>query len=140
MRKEPGDGAFRVFFGNFPRCGWNQRLADFNRFSSVETRSRYSCLVLLYLHDSFLFFICCNCLKAYLKANKLQSPKASCFSSLWKRQEKQAQCAGNSMQTISWISLNEKSHYIQLCFSIRVKTIRGHFFISASLLLPLIKP
>ena len=32
-----------------------------------------------------LFLICCNCPKACLKVNKLQSPKAPCFSSPWKR-------------------------------------------------------
>ena len=36
----------------FPRRGWDQRLADFYRFLSTETRSCYSCLV-LYLHGSF---------------------------------------------------------------------------------------
>ena len=45
MRKKPGDKAFRVSF-KFPRPGWDQRLADFNRFSNKETRSCYSCLVL----------------------------------------------------------------------------------------------
>ena len=49
LRNKPGDEAFRVSL-KFPRRGWDQRLADFNRFSSVETRSCYSCLV-LYLHD-----------------------------------------------------------------------------------------
>ena len=34
----------------------------------------------------FLFLICCNCPKTCLKVNKLQSPKAPCFSSPWKRQ------------------------------------------------------
>ena len=48
MRKEPGDEAFRVSF-KLPRRKWDQRLADFNLFSSIETRSRYSSLV-LYLH------------------------------------------------------------------------------------------
>ena len=45
LRKKPGDEAFRVSF-KFPRRGWDQRLADFNRFSNTETRSCYSCLVL----------------------------------------------------------------------------------------------
>ena len=45
LRKKPGDEAFRVSF-KFPRRGWGQILADFNRFSSIETRSCYSCLVL----------------------------------------------------------------------------------------------
>ena len=45
LRKRPGDEAFRVSF-KFPRRGWDQRLADFNRFSNTETRSCYSCLVL----------------------------------------------------------------------------------------------
>ena len=49
LRKKPGDEAFRVSF-KFPRRGWDQRLANFNRFSSVGTWSCYSCLV-LYLHD-----------------------------------------------------------------------------------------
>ena len=49
MRKKPGDEAFRVSF-KFPRRGWDQSLSDFNIFSSVETLSGYSCL-LLYLHD-----------------------------------------------------------------------------------------
>ena len=48
LRKKSGDEAFRVSL-KFPRCGWDQRLANLNRFSSVETRSCYSCLV-LYLH------------------------------------------------------------------------------------------
>ena len=47
--ERPGDEALRISF-KFPRCGWDQTLADFNRFSSVETRSCYSCLV-LYLHE-----------------------------------------------------------------------------------------
>ena len=34
----------------------------------------------------FHFLISCNCPKACLKWNKLQSPKALCFSSFWKRQ------------------------------------------------------
>ena len=45
LRKKPGDEAFRVSL-KFPRRGWDQRLANLNRFSSVETRSCYSCLVL----------------------------------------------------------------------------------------------
>ena len=49
MKKRPGDEASRVLF-KFPRHAWDQRLADFNRFSSAETPSCYSCLV-LYLHD-----------------------------------------------------------------------------------------
>ena len=52
MRKRPGEEAFRVSF-KFPRRGWEQRLANFNGFSSVETRSYYSCLV-LYFHDQTL--------------------------------------------------------------------------------------
>ena len=48
LSKKPSDEAFRVSF-KLPRHGWYQRLADFNRFSSIETRSCYSCLV-LYLH------------------------------------------------------------------------------------------
>ena len=48
LRKRPGDEAFRVFF-KFPRGGWDQRLADFNRFSIVEKQSCYSCLI-SYLH------------------------------------------------------------------------------------------
>ena len=35
LRKRPGDEAFRVSF-KFPRCGWDQRIADFNRFSSLK--------------------------------------------------------------------------------------------------------
>ena len=45
MRKKPGDEAFRVSF-KLPRRKWDQRLADFNIFSSIETRSCYSSLVL----------------------------------------------------------------------------------------------
>ena len=48
LKKKPGDEEFRVSF-KFLRCGWDQRLADFNRFANIETRSCYSCLV-LYLH------------------------------------------------------------------------------------------
>ena len=46
--KKPGDEAFCVSC-KFVRCGWDQGFADFNRFSSIETLSCYSCLV-LYLH------------------------------------------------------------------------------------------
>ena len=45
LRKKPGNEALRVLF-KFPRRGWGQRLADFNRFSNIERRSCYSCLVL----------------------------------------------------------------------------------------------
>ena len=45
LRKNPGDEAFRVSF-KFPRRGWDQGLAEFNTFLSVQTRSCYSCLVL----------------------------------------------------------------------------------------------
>ena len=48
LKKKLGDEEFRVSF-KFLRCGWDQRLADFNRFANIETRSCYSCLV-LYLH------------------------------------------------------------------------------------------
>ena len=48
LKKKPGDEEFRVSF-KFLRCGWDQRLADFNTFANIETRSCYSCLV-LYLH------------------------------------------------------------------------------------------
>ena len=48
LRKRSGDKASRISF-KVPRRGWDQRLADFNRFSSVEARSCFSCLV-LYLH------------------------------------------------------------------------------------------
>ena len=49
FEEEAYDEAFRVSF-KFPKCGWDQRIADFNRFARVETRSCYSCLV-LYLHN-----------------------------------------------------------------------------------------
>ena len=42
LGKKPGDEAFQVSF-KFLRHRWNQRLADFNRFSNNETRSCYSC-------------------------------------------------------------------------------------------------
>ena len=45
LRKKPGDEAFRVSF-IFPGREWDQRLADFNRFLNIGTRSYYSCLVL----------------------------------------------------------------------------------------------
>ena len=45
FRNKPGDKAFRVSL-KLPRRGWDQRHADFNRFSNIETRSCYSCLVL----------------------------------------------------------------------------------------------
>ena len=49
LRKRPGDEAFRVSF-KFPRGRWDQRLADFNRFSTVETqRSCHSSLILYLL-------------------------------------------------------------------------------------------
>ena len=48
LSKKPGDEALRISF-KFPRRKGNQRLANFNRFSSIETRSCYCCLV-LYLH------------------------------------------------------------------------------------------
>ena len=49
LKKKPRDEVFRVSF-KFPRCRWDQRLADFNRFSKIETRSCCSCLV-LQLHE-----------------------------------------------------------------------------------------
>ena len=49
FRKKPGNDAFQVSF-KFSRRGWDQRQTDFNRFSSIETRSCFSCLV-SYLHD-----------------------------------------------------------------------------------------
>ena len=45
MRKKPGDEALQVSI-KFPRRGWDKRLADFNKFSNIEWRSCYSCLVL----------------------------------------------------------------------------------------------
>ena len=48
LRKKPGDKAFLVSF-NFPMSGWDQRIADFNTFSNIETRSCYSSLVLYFL-------------------------------------------------------------------------------------------
>ena len=47
-RKKPGDKAFWDSF-KFPRRGRDQRLANFNGLSNIETRSCYTCLV-LYLH------------------------------------------------------------------------------------------
>ena len=44
LRKKPVDEAFRVLLRSLRR-GWDQTLADFNRFSNTETRSCYSCLV-----------------------------------------------------------------------------------------------
>ena len=52
FRKKSGDERRRVSF-KFLRVGWDRRLADFNRFSSIETRNRYSCLVLC-LHGILL--------------------------------------------------------------------------------------
>ena len=37
LRKSPGDEAFQILL-KFSRCGWDQRLVDFNRFSSIETK------------------------------------------------------------------------------------------------------
>ena len=51
LRKKPGEEAFLISF-KFPRWGWDQRLADFNRFSSKETQSCYSGLVLYILDFS----------------------------------------------------------------------------------------
>ena len=45
LRKEPGDEAFRILF-KFQGADEISVLADFNRFSNIETRSRYSYLVL----------------------------------------------------------------------------------------------
>ena len=45
LRKKPGDKPFQVLF-EFLRCRWDQRLANFNRFSSIETQNCYSCSVL----------------------------------------------------------------------------------------------
>ena len=59
LRKKPGDVGFRVSLKS-PRCGRDQRLAGFNRFSSVETKSCYSWLV-LYFHGAMnekLYQIC----------------------------------------------------------------------------------
>ena len=38
LRKKPSDEVFRVLF-QFPRRGWDQSLADFSRFSNIETQS-----------------------------------------------------------------------------------------------------
>ena len=43
-----GDEVYKGSF-NFPRCGWDQKYADFKRLSYRERVSCYSCLV-LYLH------------------------------------------------------------------------------------------
>ena len=59
MSKRPGGEAFRISF-KFSRHGLGQRLADFNRFSSIETRSCYSCLV-LYLHGPAISPFVTNC-------------------------------------------------------------------------------
>ena len=59
MSKRPGGEAFRVSF-KFSRHGWDERLADFNRLSSIETRSCYSCLV-LYLHGPAISPFVTNC-------------------------------------------------------------------------------
>ena len=40
---------FRFHWNSWDGWEWDQRLADLNRFSNVETRNCYSCLV-LYLH------------------------------------------------------------------------------------------
>ena len=45
LRKRLGDKTFRISF-KFLRRGWDQRLADFNRFLSVERCNCYSFLVL----------------------------------------------------------------------------------------------
>ena len=45
LRKKPDDEGLQVSFKS-PRRGWDQRLPDFSRFSNIETRSCYSCLVL----------------------------------------------------------------------------------------------
>ena len=45
LRKKPGDEAFRLSF-KLSRRGEDQRIADFNRFSNIETLICYSCLVL----------------------------------------------------------------------------------------------
>ena len=53
LTKEPGDEALLVSF-KFPMREWDQRLVDFNRCSSIETQSCYSCLpLLLYLHGYY---------------------------------------------------------------------------------------
>ena len=48
MRRKSAAEAFWISF-KFPKFISDQRLADFNRHSKLETQSRYSCLV-LYLH------------------------------------------------------------------------------------------
>ena len=48
LTKKPGDEMFRVLF-KFPRLGWDERPAYFNRFSFVEALSCCFCLV-LYIH------------------------------------------------------------------------------------------
>ena len=51
MGKKRGDKAFWTSV-NFPRRGWNQRFADFNRF--LQKKHGNWCYLLLYLH----VFIC----------------------------------------------------------------------------------
>ena len=59
----------------FPRPGWDQRLVDFNRFSSVKTQSCYSCLV-LYFHDHTQFLSAPGLAwQAALKTTKVKSFK-----------------------------------------------------------------
>ena len=55
LSKKPGHESFRVSF-KFPRHRWDQRHADFNRFSNIETRRCYSCLVLK-LHVLSMFYL-----------------------------------------------------------------------------------
>ena len=53
LRESPGNEALQVSFKS-PRRGWDQKFADFNRFSSLETRSCYYCL--LYLHEIKIYY------------------------------------------------------------------------------------
>ena len=62
LKKKPADEAFQVSF-KLPRRGWDQWLAEFNRFSNIERRSCYSCLMLhlngmSYEHNIYLSIGC----------------------------------------------------------------------------------
>ena len=70
--------------------GWGQlsldkRLKTFTNTLNPESTTESLCNQNVLL-SPFLFHICCNCPKACLKVNKLQSSKAPCFRSLCKRQ------------------------------------------------------
>ena len=77
MKKKPDDEAFQVSF-KFPRRGWDQSLANFNTFSSVETRICYSCYYIS-MTASYVICSCRKTLKLTQKAKTLISSRSQMF-------------------------------------------------------------